>query len=172
MKSCPFIFITPACLPQLYMLLYFPEWIVDSHPAVGWIVETNLPSCSHCKASCTLLYMAHSFLHVLMSSTSSGDLVVPGNIVGVLTLLRQLCSCNFHHHDAILVDILWHCSHCYIHSMQLPEQPCAAVPANSTLPLSCSYSMRCSDPIDCVCVSKCSWETLLNYKVPVHARKL
>ena len=35
-----------------------------------------------------MLDMAHSFLQVLGSGTSSGELVVPGSIVGVLTLLR------------------------------------------------------------------------------------
>ena len=37
--------------------------------------------------------------------------LIPGSTVEVLTLLKKLCSCsmNFHHYEAFLVDILWHC---------------------------------------------------------------
>ena len=136
-----------SCLPWLHVCCSaFLSKMCSHILSVEWIVETNLPNCGHCKAPCTLLHMAHSFLQVLRSSTSFGDLVVPGNIVGVLTLLRWLSSCrmHFHHHDAILVDI---CDTVHIHSMQLPKQPCAAAPTDSTLPLSCSCSTRCSDPV-------------------------
>ena len=87
--------------------------------SVEWIVETNLSSCGHCKAPCTLL---HSFLQVLRSSTSFGDIVYSPRQHCGSPVEVTLCRMHFHHHDAILVDILWHCSHfVHIHSMQLPE---------------------------------------------------